>query len=770
MRPVYWFEEVKEDIVKFIGSSAWRIGQLNNLEIPSAPGFILSSNFTESFEEESKIPKLKSQLLKHLINLEKSTGKKLDSGSKPLILSVYPSSFDGCIDGLEPILNIGLNDETVEGLSEYYHRPKFAYLTYIRFVSDFLQQVFKIDFDVINSQVSSYMKIKRVEELVSLEINDLKELIKILKNISLQYKKIAFPDNPLDQLEKIITAKIVDWNDNDLSDYRRSIEFDPNQGLSLVVREQKFSNLGEDSADVKVYTRNPKTGERELVIGGYNNWQRYSKLPYRKTYNKFMLVDGSVKTKIEEFVRVLETYFNDALELNFIIEDKRVVLNQVKPLKKSPLSELIIPLDLTDDYKKSLAMPCGHIDLYNTTNILAPKIEISPSARSICSINSYAHKSVAGHLTVDPKLDLESKILVLEKDSDTHHADLNNCIGVLSLNPERSFKTILEAKRRNIPCYGSHSLSIEQGILKSDTGISIRNGAGVTLCHNTSQMYAGLLDKIPSKVSEQQTEFHKILNQDLTDNFGMLAKSKSDLNCLKGLTVKEIFMDIQDVVSDNPIESLRSEFQFVLSQYSEIKFVFGLNYKQCKNNPENIFLQIESFLKAVLTSNRLDSVELVLNGCDNQLEYKILLDWIEKKLNRECQDAFKAVKKRLNIHNLDLLTTLDKRDARFYGIMIDLDVVLNSLFSKNSGSMDSMTSNVFSGMQVSNLRLDHPLNDWLFSVLQKSSQSVNSKLKTYSLLNQQWVNNIKSLQSRSYFVDKDNYTANKILFFLADKK
>ena len=770
MRPVYWFEEVKEDIVKFIGSSAWRIGQLSNLEIPSAPGFILSSNFTESFEEESKIPKLKSQLLKHLINLEKSTGKKLDSGSKPLILSVYPSSFDGCVDGLEPILNIGINDETVEGLSEYYHRPKFAYMTYIRFVSDYLQQVFRIDFEIINSQVQSFMQIKRVEELVALEIIDLKELVKILKNISLQYRNIAFPDNPLDQLEKIITEKISDWNQTYLSDYRRSIEFDVNQGLSLIVREQKFSNLGEDSVDVKVFTRNPQTGNRELIINGYHNWQRYTKLPFRKQYTKFALIDGNTKNKIQEYVTVLETYFNDALELNFIIEDKRVILNQVKPLKKAPICELITPLDLKDDYKKNLSLTAAHIDLANTTNILSPKIEISPSTRSICTIKSFAHKSVAGHMTTDPNMDLDSKILVLEKDPNNYYSQLNNCVGVLSLNPERSFLTILEAKRRNIPCYASNQLLIEEGVLKTDTGISIRNGAGITLCHYTSQMYAGLLEKVPANITDQHTEFHQIINQDLVDVFGLVANSKSELSFLHGLTAGEIFIELEKVLEDKSIEALRSELQFLMSQYANISTVFGINYQQCKTDPETVFNQVEAVLKAVLTSNRVDTVELVINGCDNQLEYKILLDWIERKLNRECLDTFKNLKKRMTVHNLDLLLTLDKRDPRFYGIMINLDQILASVFSKNIHEKDSLTSNVFSGMQVSNIRAEHPMNDWLYEILLKSSKSVNSKVRFESLLNDQWAMNLKKLQARSYLIDKDNFTANKILFFLADKK
>jgi len=770
MRPVYWFEEVKEDIVKFIGSSAWRIGQLSNLEIQSAPGFILSSNFTESFEEESKIPKLKSQLLKHLINLEKSTGKKLDSGSKPLILSVYPSSFDGCVDGLEPILNIGINDETAEGLSEYYHRPKFAYMTYIRFVSDYLQQVFRIDFEIINSQVQSFMQIKRVEELVALEIMDLKELVKILKNISLQYREIAFPDNPLDQLEKIITAKIIDWNQTSLSDYRRSIEFDVNQGLSLIVREQKFSNLGEDSADVKVFTRNPQTGDRELSIAGHKNWQRYSKLPYRKQYTKFALIDGNIKSKIQEYVTVLETYFNDALELNFIIEDKRVILNQVKPLKKSPLCELITPLDLKNDYKKNLSHTACHVDLVNTTNILSPKIEISPSTRSICKINSFAHKSVAGNVTTDPNIDLDSKILVLEKDSKDYHSQLNNCVGVLSLNPERSFRTILEAKRRNIPCYASSQLLIQEGVLKTDTGISIRNGAGVTLCHYTSQMYAGLLEKVPAIITDQHTEFHEIINQDLVDSFGLVANSTSELSFLKGLTAGEIFIEIEKVLEDKSIEVLRSELQFLMSQCADTPIVFGLNYHQSKTDPTIVLNQVESLLKAVLTSNRVDTIELVISGCDNQLEYKILLDWMEQKLNRECLDTFKKIKKRMNVHNLDLLLTLDKRDQRFYGIMINLDKILESVFSKNTYEKDSLTSNVLSGMQVSNVRAEHPMNDFLYDILHRGSKSVNSKVRIESILSDQWAINLQKLQARSYLIDKDNFTANKILFFLADKK
>ena len=410
-----------------------------------------------------------------------------------------------------------------------------------------------------------------------------------------------------------------------------------------------------------------------------------------------------------------------------------------------------------------------HTDLYNTSKILNPKIEISPSTRSICQINSFAYQSVAGHVTTDPSLDVESKILVLEEDSKSYHNDLNNCAAVLSLNPEHSFRTILEAKRRMIPCFSSKELHFENGILKTDTGISIRNGAGITLCHATNQMYAGLLESIAANVCDDVSEFHDVINQNLVDQFGIVANKASDVGFAKGLKAKEIFIELNNILADNPIETLRSELQFLISQNISSAFVFATGYDQSKTDPETMFLQIQALLKAVITSNSFDRVELVLNGCDNILEYKILLDWLEKKLDRECNEALKNIKKRINIHNLDLLSTIDKRDHRLYGVLLDMDGLLKSLFSKST-DLDLLTANVFSGMKISNVREDHPLNGWLFDNITKSCKNLNLKVKSNSILNLVWAKNLKTAEARSYLFGKDTYTANKILFFLADEQ
>lgn len=768
MRPVYWFEEVKQELVKHIGASAWRIGQLKNLEVPSAPGFILSSLFTQNFLDETQNAKLKSQLLKQLVLLEKNTGKTIDSPKNPLILSVYPSHYDQLNDGIDPMINIGLNDETVEGLAESYHRPKFAYLTYLRFVVDFSESILDVDFPFIDQQVKRFMTLKRVDQLVDLEIKDILELCSIIKNLPTQLKNVEFPQSTLDQLELIVMKKVALWQRDSLIDYRRSVEMDSKLGLSLIVREQKFSNLGEDSADVKILTRDPNSGEKKLIVSGFRNWQRYSKIPFKQTYSKFtQFVDGSLLSQVNEMVQVLETYFCNGLELNLIIEDNKIFVNQVKPLKKTPRAELKIALDLTSDINKDLKHTSQSIVLSNLKKYFNPEVEISSHSVKICDLESLSNRSLVGHLTTDSRLKLESRILVIDKDGSSFATDLNDTKGLLVLNKHYCFKTIAEARKRMIPVFACSEMVIQDGVIKTNSGITIRNGAEVTLAHKADAMYAGALPFSQVKPGQDLVEFNKELNDNLSSSFGLACQTRKDITLSEGFGSKDVQMLLSDVTNSEELAIIRSELSFLINQNPNCKLRFATSHHQILNNPELVLNQISALLEASINNNACNKVTLVLDAPVDNLGYKTIIDWIERSIKQEHYAEMQKIKLVTTVNscgNLDF----ESVDKRVDGVLINIDRILEQSFLSGSLKGSLLAENVLPALHISNVKNKGFLKDFLHTKLTKRPKNLKCELSSCTMLNHKWMEMVKDMDFDLILSCKDSLTPNKILLLQSE--
>ncbi len=763
MRPVYWFEEVKQDLVKHIGSSAWRIGQLKNLELPSAPGFILSSLFTKNFLHEIQNAKLKSQLLKQLVLLERNTGKSIDSPKNPLILSVYPSHFDNLNDGIPPIINIGLNDETVEGLAVSYHRPKFAYLTYLRFVTEFSETILDVEFPLIDQQVQRFMSLKRVNQLIDLELKDILELCSILKNFPVQVKNIEFPNNTLDQLEMVILKQMSLWQKESLVDYRRSVEIDTELGLSLIVREQKFSNLGEDSADIKILTRDPDNGEKKITITGFRNWQRYSKLPFKSEYTKVSkFIDGAQQSAVMEMISVLETYFCDGLELNLIMEDNTLFVNQVKPLKKTPMAELKIALDLASSFKKDLKHTAENIVLTNLANYFTPEVESSTQSVEICSIEPMSGRSVIGELSTDASLKLDNKILVIDQDKNNLEHELNDTKALVILNKHYCFKTIAEAKKRMIPVFASDKMFIKDGVIKTKTGITIRNGAEVTLAHNSEKMYAGALGLTEVKPEKELAAFNSEINALLTLKFGLSCKTRKDITLASTFGSDSVQMCFADVTNSEEIAIIRSELSFLINQNPNCKLRFLSSQKQLVENPELVLKQITALLEASINNNACSKISLVLDAPLDSLGYKTILDWIGKSIKPAHLRELKKLKLICVMNSFGFMD-FKSVDTRFDGVLINLDRILEQAFQSERIRGTALLANILPGLHISNIKGGGFVKDVLLDKMKNRPKGLKYELSTTSTLNLNWMRKIDLMDMDMIFCCKSNLTTNKIL-------
>ncbi len=284
--------------------------------------------------------------------LEKLTGKQFGSLENPLLVSVRSGARASMPGMMDTILNLGLNDETVEIMAKKTGNPRFAYDSYRRFIqmfSDVVMEIEKKHFEDIMDEIKEAKGVKLDTEL---DADDLKELVKRFKEFYKKEKGEDFPSNPKVQLIESITAVFRSWNNPRAIVYRRLNDIPSNWGTAVNVQEMVFGNKGETSGTGVGFTRNPATGEKKIfaeylmnaqgedVVAGIRTPHPISKLheDMPEIYNQFL-----------EIANKLENHYRDMQDLEFTIEEGKLYFLQTRNGKRTAQAALKIAVDLEEE-------------------------------------------------------------------------------------------------------------------------------------------------------------------------------------------------------------------------------------------------------------------------------------------------------------------------------------------------------------------------------------------------------------------------------------
>ncbi|SHJ35915.1 PEP/pyruvate-binding domain-containing protein, partial [Clostridium magnum] len=260
---VYLFNEGNANMKNLLGGKGANLAEMMNLGIPVPEGFTLSTEACTRYYEDGK--KLSeeaiTQIYEALIKVEEMTGKKFGGVDNPLLVSVRSGARVSMPGMMDTILNLGLNDETVEGLTKLTNNERFAYDSYRRFIqmfSDVVMGIEKRKFEDILDEVKTVKGAKFDNELTS---SDLKEVVKKYKDLYQQEMGKDFPQDPKEQLLEAITAVFRSWDNPRAIVYRRLNDIPREWGTAVNVQSMVFGNMGETSGTGVAFTRNPATGE-----------------------------------------------------------------------------------------------------------------------------------------------------------------------------------------------------------------------------------------------------------------------------------------------------------------------------------------------------------------------------------------------------------------------------------------------------------------------------------------------------------------------------
>lgn len=351
---VYLFSEGNASMRELLGGKGANLAEMTNLGIPVPTGFTVTTEACIKYYKDGK--KLTDEVVQQITDameeVEKETGKKFGSEENPLLVSVRSGARVSMPGMMDTILNLGLNDKTVESLSRLTNNERFAYDSYRRFIqmfSDVVMGIDKRDFEDVLDQMKEE---KGVEYDTDLTSEDLKKIVVKFKQIYKKEMKENFPQEPKEQLLAAITAVFGSWDNPRAIVYRRLNDIPGDWGTAVNVQSMVFGNMGETSGTGVAFTRNPATGENKIFGEYLINAQGEDVVAGIRTPQPIAKLKEDLPECYEEFMsiaRKLEKHYKDMQDMEFTIEQGKLYFLQTRNGKRTAQSALKIAVDLVEE-------------------------------------------------------------------------------------------------------------------------------------------------------------------------------------------------------------------------------------------------------------------------------------------------------------------------------------------------------------------------------------------------------------------------------------
>jgi pyruvate,orthophosphate dikinase len=378
---VYFFGEGKADgnrnMKDLLGGKGAGLAEMTNAGLPVPPGFTISTDVCTIYNENhGKItPQIESEIAVALRKLEAAAGAELGSADQPLLVSVRSGAKFSMPGMMDTILNLGLNDKTVEALKRRTSNGRFAFDSYRRFIQMFGNVVLELPKSVFEHEFEAVKAERRAKLDTELDEDALRQVVKRYKDVVRQKKGRDFPQDPAKQLSMARDAVFRSWNNPRAIEYRRIYDIPHHIGTAVNVQLMVFGNTGERSATGVGFTRNPASGAREFygeflvnaqgedVVAGIRTPQ-----PIRELEN----VMPKAYKQLREFTTRLEKHYKDVQDFEFTIQDERLYMLQTRSGKRTGYAGVVIATDLVREKLVTPKEALLLVDPESLSQLLAP--------------------------------------------------------------------------------------------------------------------------------------------------------------------------------------------------------------------------------------------------------------------------------------------------------------------------------------------------------------------------------------------------------------
>ncbi len=375
---VYMFSEGNKDMRNILGGKGANLAEMTRLGLPVPQGFIVSTKVCEKYYNDGKVlsQDVIDEILCNLKKLEKLTNKKLGDKNKPLILSIRSGARVSMPGMMDSVLNLGLNDEVVEGLAKISENKKFAYDCYRRFIQMFANVVMGMDLSKFEKIIDEMKQERGIKLDIEFSADDLKEMIEKFKNLYSLELNAQFPQDIQYQLVESIKSVLKSWNNPRAIVYRKMNNIPSNWGTAVNVQMMVFGNMGKNCGTGVAFSRNPANGENELYGEYLMDAQGEDVVSGARTPKPIALLKEQnleIYNEFYKYAKLLEEHYKDMQELEFTIENGKLYVLQTRNGKRTAYASLKIAVDLVEEGKISKDEALMMIDAKQLDSLLHSK-------------------------------------------------------------------------------------------------------------------------------------------------------------------------------------------------------------------------------------------------------------------------------------------------------------------------------------------------------------------------------------------------------------
>lgn len=526
---VYFFGKGKAEgtaaMKNLLGGKGANLAEMTNLKLPVPPGFTISTEVcTYYYQNNKQYPKgLEAQVEKALAQVEKAMGAKFGDPNNPLLVSVRSGARASMPGMMDTILNLGLNDETVEGLIKKTNNPRFAYDSYRRFVQMYgdvvlgLKPQSKLEHDPFEVIIEEKKKEKGVHQDIELTVDDLKDLVIKFKQAIKEKRGVDFPEDPKEQLWGAIGAVFGSWMNERAIAYRKMYDIPESWGTAVNVQSMVFGNMGDTSGTGVAFTRDPATGENTFYGEFLMNAQGEDVVAGIRTplpISKLAEINKPVYEQLLNIRSILEKHYKDMQDCEFTIQEGVLYMLQTRVGKRTGFAAIRIAVDMVDEGLITKKEAIERIDPDSLNQLLRPIFDAKEKAAAI-----HEGKLLAKGLNAGPgaacgkvvfsaidaeewKKRGEKVILVRIETSPEDIKGMDASEGILTARGGMTSHAALVARQMGKVCVaGCGALNIDYQNKKMEVkGITINEGDYISIDGTTGEVINGKINTKPSEV------------------------------------------------------------------------------------------------------------------------------------------------------------------------------------------------------------------------------------------------------------------------------
>ena len=518
--------EGRASMRNLLGGKGAGLAEMANLRLPVPPGFTITTDVcTYYYSHDHQYPKdLKPQVGKALAAIGRITGKVFGDKSNPLLVSVRSGARASMPGMMDTVLNLGLNDETVETLANKSGDRRFAYDSYRRFITMYSDVVLGIGHEHFEELLDHHKEKQGYSLDTDLSADDWAELVERYKKCVKDELGKDFPQDPHEQLWGAIGAVFRSWMNQRAITYRKLHNLPESWGTAVNVQAMVFGNMGDTSATGVAFTRNPSTGEKKLygeflinaqgedVVAGIRTPQEISEAARMEANSEKPSMETALPKAYAELKRIhnaLERHYSDMQDLEFTVEQGKLWMLQTRSGKRTATAALRIAVDLANEGLISKSEAVLRVDPLALDQLLHPTIDPRAHRRVVATGLPASPGAASGEIVFSPdeaaqlKSDGHKVILVRVETSPEDIHGMHAAEGILTTRGGMTSHAAVVARGMGKPCVsGAGSLRVDYNAGTMTAGSqTFKKGDFITVDGSTGQVLAGKVDMIEPQLS-----------------------------------------------------------------------------------------------------------------------------------------------------------------------------------------------------------------------------------------------------------------------------